>query len=173
MLLSNVSFKILDKTNALISSFDLLNTIYPVGSIYMSTNSTSPANFIGGTWERIQGQFLLGASSSYSAGSTGGSADAIVVSHSHTFSGTTSSNGSHTHGLSIDEGIVARPGAMMLSINYNGYYDGDTDGPWNANITHAGNHTHTYSGTTSTNGSSGTGKNMPPYLAVYIWKRTA
>ena len=52
----------------------LLNSIYPIGSIYMSVNSTNPENFIGGTWERIQDKFLLASGSTYSAGSTGGEA---------------------------------------------------------------------------------------------------
>lgn len=53
---------------------DLLDSIYPVGSIYMSTKDSSPANFLGGTWERIEGKFLLGAGSGFGAGSTGGEA---------------------------------------------------------------------------------------------------
>ena len=51
----------------------------------MSVNSTSPATLFGGTWQQIEDTFLLGAGSTYSAGSSGGSADAIVVSHTHTF----------------------------------------------------------------------------------------
>lgn len=54
--------------------------IYPVGSIYMSANSTSPATLFGGTWTQIQDQFLLCAGSTYSAGSTGGSA---TMAHTH------------------------------------------------------------------------------------------
>ena len=54
-----------------VNSDDLLDTIYPVGSIYMSVNNTSPASFLGGTWEQIKDRFLLGAGSK-SAGATGG-----------------------------------------------------------------------------------------------------
>lgn len=53
------------------STFDKLE-IFPVGSIYTSINSTNPATLFGGTWEQIQGRFLLSASSSYAAGDTGG-----------------------------------------------------------------------------------------------------
>ena len=53
---------------------NLINLIYPIGSIYMSVNNVSPASFLGGTWEAIQDRFLLAAGSSYSAGSTGGEA---------------------------------------------------------------------------------------------------
>lgn len=48
---------------------------YPVGSIYMSVNSTNPGELFGGTWEQIQGRFLLGQGSGYSAGTVGGEAD--------------------------------------------------------------------------------------------------
>ena len=68
-------------------------TIYPVGAIYISVNSTSPGTLFGGSWERIQDRFLLSAGSSYSAGSTGGSATHTLTasempSHTHTFTGT-------------------------------------------------------------------------------------
>jgi hypothetical protein len=59
--------------------------VYPVGSIYMSVNNISPASFFGGVWEKIEDRFLLASGSSYLLGETGGSADAIVVSHRHQF----------------------------------------------------------------------------------------
>ena len=52
----------------------ILDKIHPVGSIYISENSTSPATLFGGTWERVKDRFLLAAGDTYSAGSTGGSA---------------------------------------------------------------------------------------------------
>ncbi len=45
---------------------------HPVGSLYISENSTSPAELYGGTWERVEGKFIMGASDAYPAGSTGG-----------------------------------------------------------------------------------------------------
>ena len=45
---------------------------WPIGSIYITVSNTSPATLFGGTWERISERFLLGASSSYPAGGTGG-----------------------------------------------------------------------------------------------------
>lgn len=50
----------------------LIDSIYPVGSIYMSVNSTNPQTLFGGTWQRIQGRFLFAADSKHAAGSTGG-----------------------------------------------------------------------------------------------------
>lgn len=66
----------------------MLNFVYPVGSIYMSANNVSPQTFLGGTWQQIQGQFLLAASGSYPAGSTGGEAQHTLTvdeipSHQH------------------------------------------------------------------------------------------
>lgn len=61
---------------------------HPVGSLYISENATSPAELYGGTWERIEGRFIMGAGDTYPAGSTGGSAThrqtaKEVASHAH------------------------------------------------------------------------------------------
>ena len=81
----------------------IVDLIYPIGSIYMSVNSTSPATLFGGTWVQLKDGFLVSAGyNSIAAGATGGSKDAIVVSHDHTFTGTqgtTSSNGDHYHSI--------------------------------------------------------------------------
>lgn len=70
---------------------------------WASNDPTSPASFIGGTWERVEGEFIIGASSAYPVGTTGGSAThtqttAEMPSHSH--SGSTGSAGSHSHSAS-------------------------------------------------------------------------
>lgn len=79
----------------------IVDTIYPVGSIYMSVSATNPQLLFGGTWEQIKDTFLLASGDSYTAGSTGGSPDAIVVSHTHTFTGSQVDSGgqsqTHTH----------------------------------------------------------------------------
>ena len=73
------------------SSFvNLMDIVYPVGSIYHTTDSTSPATRFGGTWSAITSQFLIGADDAYSAGSTGGEA-------THTLS--VSEMPSHNHGM--------------------------------------------------------------------------
>ena len=119
---------------------DLVDMIYPIGSVYISTQSTNPKNFLGGTGEQIQGRFLLGASATYPNGTTGGAATHTLTieempKHSHTYSETykNTSNG----------------------------YGGKFSGSW-------------VSQTDSNTSDTGSGKahnNMPPYLAVYIWKR--
>ena len=79
----------------------LLNLVYPVGSIYWSSNNTNPASLFGGTWTQIKDKFILAAGDSYSNGATGGAATVTLTvsnmpSHSHSFtpSGTV---GSHSH----------------------------------------------------------------------------
>lgn len=125
----------------------LLNLIYPVGSIYMSVSSTSPATFLGGTWERIQDKFLLSAGSTYAAGATGGEA-------THTL--TTSEMPAHTHNAAVAGGTEAygttRTAIGSFNIVSTGYLD---------------------SSTMVRTGGDGAHNNMPPYLAVYVWKRTA
>lgn len=80
--------------------------VYPVGAIYISTVSISPADLFGGTWEQIQDRMLLGAGTSYTAGSTGGAATHTLItdelpSHNHTFTGSSATSGNqsvdHTH----------------------------------------------------------------------------
>ena len=137
----------------------LLDLIYPVGSIYMSANATSPASFIGGSWERIQGRFLLAASSSYTAGSTGGEAthtltEAELPEISGSFGGTSSGNAWGVLGTS--SGVFSRSEPIPAPTNT----EKSSTNTRNATV----------------NMSFGSGQahnNMPPYLAVYVWKRTA
>ena len=144
-----------------IGSNFILDNVYPVGSIYMNVNSTNPGTLFGGTWEQIQGRFLLGMSSSYPAGSQGGEA-------THTL--TISEMPSHKGHLS--SGIAG--GAPYEKGNYKGFLNSDKmtaygDGGRGWNV-YAGNEMHPASEAV---GGGQAHNNMPPYLSVYIWKRTA
>lgn len=122
----------------------IVDLVYPIGSIYMSVNGTDPGTLFGGTWEQLEDRFLLGAGSGYTAGSTGGEAN-------HTL--TVAEMPSHTHDI---------------SKKYNtqlGSYSGSA--PWTDN---SGTY---YSRPTEPTGGGQAHNNMPPYLAVYMWKRTA
>ena len=146
------------KTSDLIndSSFTTLQAVYPVGSIYMSINNTNPSVLFGfGVWEKIEDKFLLGSGTTYANGSTGGSADSVVVSHSHK----PNTDGEY---IVTSEDPTANNTKVAYSSNGNRWVDGQT----------SQSHFHHRTGT-STVGEDGTGKNMPPYLAVNIWKRTA
>jgi hypothetical protein len=147
--------------------------LYPIGSIYSSTVSTNPNTLFGfGTWVAFAaGQVMIGNGSGFTAGATGGSADAITVSHTHTYSGTTAGqSANHTHANSAGgSGVVGPLGS------YGGVEEGA--GQPNYNLGDMGvnsvDHTHTFSGTTASAGASGTNANLQPYVVVYMWNRTA
>lgn len=123
-----------------------LNAIYPIGSIYMSVNNVNPTTIFGGTWEQIKDRFLLACGNTYSNGSIGGEA---------------------THVLSVDE-------MPHHAHTYEAYVDKNPLGGYDKVIVY-GNPQGTKYYTFSVSGTGGNQphNNMPPYLAVYIWKRTA
>lgn len=117
---------------------DLLNMVYPVGSIYMSAVNVSPASFLGGTWQAIeQGRMLMAAGSSWQAGTTGGAAyHALTVQEmpAHDHSATETAAGGHTHGASTGSaGAHSHSGSTNNAGNH--YHTGTTNG--------AGDHAHT------------------------------
>ena len=148
--------------------------LFPVGSIYVNAGvATNPATLLGfGTWVAFgAGRVPVGLNASDplfdALEETGGSKDATLVSHNHTFSGTTSGVGDHTH---------AAPSGNFVVDNGAGSYAYGGFGPNMAlfgTTAGAGAHSHTYSGTTSTPGSSATNANLQPYITVAMWKRTA
>lgn len=139
---------------------DILKAVYPVGAIYISTVSTGPATLFGfGTWERIKDRFLLGAGSNYSAGSTGGSATHKLTAKELPQMGGTIS----THGVYSGTPIAAVSGVFSASHKCSGkYMSGSASG-------HDSVDTIVY----SNGGEDVAHNNMPPYLTVYMWKRTA
>ena len=147
--------------------------LFPVGAIYTATVSTNPATLLGfGTWTAFAaGRTIIGNGGGFTAGSTGGSADAIVVSHSHTFTGTALSG--HSHTVTVYSNGSDSPNGTTYSPTYNGGY-GEGGGygtpTWpTLDSVSAG----TPSGTISTVGSSATNANLQPYIVVYMWQRTA
>lgn len=144
----------------------LLQMIYPVGSIYMSTNNVSPATFIGGTWTLIQGKFLLAAGDGYTAGDTGGEAShTLTAAESGQKAITTGTDGGHTHALSLKY----RAGGVLTGTA--AYFHGDGTNVYTgfSTVSNTGAHSHSISGSDATNAHN----NMPPYLVVYVWTRTA
>jgi hypothetical protein len=145
-----------------------LQTLYPVGSIYINSGvTTNPGTLLGfGTWTAFgAGRVMVGLNGSDALfdtlEETGGSKDAIVVSHTHT--GTTAGAGAHNHRLQAtghDTGGVSLS-SLGLSTTY-------ADSTY---IEAVGNHDHTF--TTGSTGSSATNANLQPYITVAMWKRTA
>jgi hypothetical protein len=148
-----------------------MQAVYPIGSIYINAGvTTNPATLLGfGTWVAFgAGRVMVGLNGSDTLfdtlEETGGSKDAIAVAHTHTFSGTTATNGEHSHTVLKDFGYNTGDGRLGNSVSGN-----TTNYPTSA----AGAHNHTFSGTTASTGSSGTNANLPPYITVAMWKRTA
>lgn len=133
----------------------IMLAMYPVGAIYMSANSVSPADLFGGTWEQIQDTFLLAAGSSYAAGSTGGEAAHTLTvdeipSHKHTLVpsyGQSITTNARNHGKVL--------GAASSAGWVSDYTNDENNGPI---LGTGGNKSH---------------NNMPPYLAVYMWRRVS
>lgn len=124
----------------------ILDNVYPVGSIYMSVNSTNPKNLFGGTWEQIQGRFLFGMNSSYPAGSTGGE-----ITHKLT----QGEMPKHNHIIYAPNAGGPDKGAAL------GFPEVGSSNTWWATAC-----------MTEQTGNNEAHNNMPPYLSVYIWKRT-
>ena len=126
----------------------IADIIYPIGSIYISVNSTSPSTLFGGTWQRIEDVFLLGASSTSQkdvAGDTGGE---------------------ETHTLTINE---------MPTHNHAAWLNGGGSASgYGLDYTYT-NEYRSYDGNDiiDNRGGGQAHNNMPPYLVVYMWKRTA
>lgn len=137
---------------------EIMLALYPVGAVYISANSTSPASLFGGTWESIGGRFLLGADATYAAGSTDGEA---------------------THTLTRNElPIITGSIAMRASESqYNTIITADgvfnTALESNVSSTLALNGSGNLSRLNMSFGGNEAHNNMPPYLAVYMWKRVS
>ena len=170
----------------------LLDLIYPIGSIYMNVNDTCPSLFLGGVWERIQDRFLLCSGSSYGSGTIGGSATKTLSVNnlpSHNHSVTDAGGYTHTRGTMniTGKGIQTRvmadspygeeSGAICNRVNRGDMFGSggidsysasfDASKSWTGETSSNGSHSHTI-------GSTGSGTAfdiMPPYLAVFVWKR--
>ncbi len=111
---------------------------------------------------------------SYLAGTTGGSYDAIVPTHSHT-TGTlavsTTTTLSGNIGLKATGSSSGTTGVFTATSDGVNYQGGGFYGV--AQVSMNANHNHTLSGSTATDGVSPTGANVQPYVVVYMWNRTA
>lgn len=133
----------------------IIDLIYPIGSIYLSTSEVSPATLFGvGTWERIKDRFLLSAGDEYKAGAVGGAATHYVNAQGYARMAR-SSNTLWTEGVS---GATWNPTAK-----YTGDYSDYSKVSDESIEKTAGIKTYT----------SIVMPTMPPYLSVYMWKRTS
>lgn len=159
----------LEDNNSLIAKSELLNLIYPIGSIYISVNQANPSTLFGGTWERIEDRFLLAAGSTYAAGTIGGDKE-----HAHTYGLVV---GEHYRDVSLFDMREknTRTGVLDPDGNPVGWEDTGTNSVLQSNYNSLNSTNYlnvsqnTYKSVAETTSSS----NLPPYLAVYMWKRTA
>lgn len=137
---------------------------HPVGSLYISENATSPAELYGGTWERIEGKFIMGASDTYPARSTGGSSN-------------------HYHTASLKYIISAQQvvgGSKAYSVNMLDSADAgiETSAKKNPNYSEqlyyaTGDYTTTTASQYTSTGTTSVESCIPPYYSMYIWRRVA
>lgn len=155
--MSNAVVTMMGDGNNGYSAKELLGAVYPVGSLYMSVNATEPSVLFGGTWERLKDRFLLAAGDTYAAGATGGEA-------AHTLTVEEMANHNHliTRSGTVSSGnvVLGAPGPYQdgnfASLGITGV---DAVATTEFKIAYTGyNVPH---------------NNMPPYIAVYVWKRTA
>ncbi len=146
------------QNNKIESAQVIIDIIYPVGSIYMSVNSTNPGVLFGGTWERITGRYLLGWKSGWTLGEEAGSS-----SHSHTegnLAAAIGASGNDIYSLSYEAGGKNSRGPSTV-----GMYTLGASSSTSSNRTF-NHHTRVYGTTESTS-------LWPPYLIVCMWKRVA
>jgi len=146
--------------------------LHPVGSIYINaTNSTNPGTLLGfGTWTAFgAGRVPVGFDSTNAlfdtAEETGGSANATLPSHTHTFTGTALA--SHTHQIGSRDS-TANDGGNPAQEFVNDFGSGNGTAATTSSVSGG-----TPAGTNSTEGASATNANYQPYITVYMWKRTA
>lgn len=171
---------------------DPLDFVYPVGSIYMSVNDTSPQDLFGGTWVQLRDTFLLAAGNTYAAGSTGGAPNVTLTGYQSGIQGrsysTSTVSYTHNHQTSSQ---VSGAAFMIVQGNTTGISEsrvshnssGDRVVPaqtYNTTVDYARvsntstdymTHNHTF--TISSEDALLAHENMPPYLTVYMWYRTA
>ncbi len=165
----------------------LLDRTYPIGSIYISATTNDPATLFGGTWEQIEGKFLLSSSTTYTIGSTGGEASHTLTAaetgvHQHTHSFTQPTISSHNHKITDDTYVVTT--SATTGITRAGVTTGSTTNflrSTGGGLNRGGNYTD-YAQPTASGGAVGNTtaasatsahNNMPPYLVVHMWRRIA
>lgn len=127
----------------------IIDTIYPVGAYFWSSDDKDPSTFLGGTWEQVKDRFILAAGDTYSAGSTGGEAQ---------------------HKLTLDE----MPTHNHANVNI--FYDSghrNGNGAKIENITDGNYVAYALAPKQMLAGGDKAHNNMPPYTTAYCWHRTA
>lgn len=155
---------------------NILDTVYPVGSLYLSVSTTNPTELFGGTWEKFsQGRTLVGLDENDTdfnqLNKVGGLKDVTLTTAqlpSHTHSGKTSDSGEHTHQNRGYYDLGSAP-SSTTGRRSPSRYTLSSDPLDQGAIQNAGIHNHTF--TTSQVGSNQSHSNIQPYIVVNIWQR--
>lgn len=139
--------------------------LWPIGSVFISTKSTNPGTYLGGTWKQLSGRFLLGSSTTYKLGATGGD-----IHHVHEYGvGWYAFYGAVTN---VDGACLAVRDYPTESWSY-----GVSSNMKNSNVYNQGLNTAVVDCTTLSrywaSGHTSFAEHMPPYLVVTMWERTA
>ncbi|KAI5531105.1 phage tail repeat-like family [Trichomonas vaginalis G3] len=155
-----------DKTELQTLKTEILQTLYPVGSIYTSMNSTNPSEVLGfGTWKQIVDKFLYCARYSKQTGGSKKIKEANLPPHTHT--GTTNTTGNHSHSITKRGYINLAAGSDRWGMNRYDITTDPVDSSTGIFCGTAGNHSHTF-----TTNPTGSGKDyMPPFVTVFAWYR--
>lgn len=142
------------KKNSQIDDYSLLDFFYPVGTIYHTTDDNfNPNKFWGGTWKKIENRFLYGTKSGENSGTTGGEEKHTLAVEEMPI---------HNHGLNafVSGDTNYGNGDFVVNWGYQGQYYQDPY--WYPRL-----------GGTNSEGGGASHNNMPPYVTVHIWERTA
>ena len=160
----------------------IIDLVYPVGSIYQSTVNVSPATFMGGTWQSIRGKFLFAENDLRAAGDEGGE-ETVVLNLEHM--------PAHNHGSQLQESVLtmspasltrdgtsykkfdSATGNIIVGNTQSSSYSSSQVKQISGTYTGADTATFKLQHTHQTQGSGNAHNNMPPYLSIYMWKRTA
>ena len=150
---ANMGKELNDKIDKIggIDKSQLLDLVYPIGSLYMSMNETDPKDLFGGTWERIKDRFIYANGDATASGTLGGS-----TAHNHGLGSGFAAMNIGDGGIQYQEKQVGAWGsnaAMNIGTSYDSY--------------------QTKSWGIALGGATDNGNNIPPYITAYIWKRTA
>lgn len=152
-----------------------IDDVYPVGSIYMSVNNTSPSTLFGGTWVQLTDTFLYASTTSDANSTTATSGEATHTLSTNEMPSHTHSQNAHAHNAQQHTFLETNQGINNSSKRKMSYTSGDYYYPYHTVNGSWARHAST-ANTTATNQNTGGGQahnNMPPYMKVFMWKRTA
>lgn len=166
----NLTVKSISAQTVNIVSQILLDSIHPVGSVYISVDSSNPSQLFGGQWEQIKDTFLLACGDTYANATSGGEASHVLTTnempnHNHTAS--TNNAGDHRHTFKGWWTTKGDGSEAYACVARSPQADAEEYGSFST----SGNHSHTV--TVNGTGGNQAHNNMPPYLAVNMWKRVS